>query len=236
MPINYPPGGSGTVTSVATTAPITGGTITGTGTVGITNFVASGASAAAGAVPAPSTTPGSTKFLREDATWSVPSGGGGGGGSVTAYSTYTSAETTISGAVSGYWAETNSAPTYASGWLIASLTITAASNTQQILFNLDAQFNESVEVNQVHFGLYKGTSLIALFGSIASDLPTAVGVGLLSFSGNFMYTPGDTSADTYNFVAIPGGSNYIYINGSNTGGSLASALPKSGMSAIMIGS
>jgi hypothetical protein len=41
-------------------------------------FVASGASHAAGAVPDPGVTAGTTKFLREDSTWSVPAGGGGG--------------------------------------------------------------------------------------------------------------------------------------------------------------
>jgi hypothetical protein len=39
-------------------------------------FVASGASHAAGAVPDPGSTAGSTKFLREDATWAVPAAGG----------------------------------------------------------------------------------------------------------------------------------------------------------------
>ena len=48
-------------------------------------FVASGASAAAGAVPSPGTTAGATRFLREDATWDVPasSGSGGIGASIT---------------------------------------------------------------------------------------------------------------------------------------------------------
>ena len=36
------------------------------------NFVKSGSTAAAGLVPAPSTTAGTTKYLREDATWQVP--------------------------------------------------------------------------------------------------------------------------------------------------------------------
>ena len=39
-------------------------------------FVASGASHAAGAVPDPGATAGTTKYLREDATWAVPPGGG----------------------------------------------------------------------------------------------------------------------------------------------------------------
>lgn len=47
-------------------------------------FVGSGASASSGLVPAPPTTAGATKFLREDGSWSVPSGGGGGGGSYSA--------------------------------------------------------------------------------------------------------------------------------------------------------
>ncbi|MDR0230964.1 MAG: tail fiber domain-containing protein [Dysgonamonadaceae bacterium] len=37
-----------------------------------TNFVGSGTGAAAGLVPAPSTTAGTTKYLREDGTWEVP--------------------------------------------------------------------------------------------------------------------------------------------------------------------
>lgn len=72
------PGGTGTVTSIATTAPITGGTITTTGTIGISDFVASGASHASGAVPDPGSTAGTTKFLCEDATFkTVPSTAGG---------------------------------------------------------------------------------------------------------------------------------------------------------------
>ena len=72
--------GSGTVTSVAAAAPITAtpsNPITTTGTIGITDFVASGASHARGSVPDPGAVAGTTKFLREDATWAVPAGGGG---------------------------------------------------------------------------------------------------------------------------------------------------------------
>ena len=43
----------------------------------IPNFIASGVSHAKGAVPDPGITAGTTKFLREDATWQVPAGGGG---------------------------------------------------------------------------------------------------------------------------------------------------------------
>jgi hypothetical protein len=41
-------------------------------------FVASGAGHASGLVPDPGATAGTTKFLREDATFAVPAGGGGG--------------------------------------------------------------------------------------------------------------------------------------------------------------
>jgi hypothetical protein len=42
-------------------------------------MVASGPSHAAGIVPDPGVTAGTTRFLREDASWQVPAGGGGGG-------------------------------------------------------------------------------------------------------------------------------------------------------------
>jgi len=60
--------GSGTVTAVTGTAPLTstGGT---TPAIGCPVFVASGASHATGLVPDPGAVAGSTKFLREDATW-----------------------------------------------------------------------------------------------------------------------------------------------------------------------
>lgn len=45
-------------------------------------FVGSGASHATGLVPDPGASAGTTKYLREDATWDVPSGGGGGGTAV----------------------------------------------------------------------------------------------------------------------------------------------------------
>ena len=92
-------GGSGTVTSIATTAPVTGGTITTTGTIAVSDFVASGAPHARGAVPDPGASSGTTKFLREDASWQVPPGSGTvtsiattaplGGGTITTTGTLT---------------------------------------------------------------------------------------------------------------------------------------------------
>jgi hypothetical protein len=82
----------GTVTSIATTAPITGGTITTTGTIAVSDFTASGVGHARGTVPDPGAGAGTTHYLREDATWAVPAGGGGGGtvaakGDIQTYST-----------------------------------------------------------------------------------------------------------------------------------------------------
>ena len=105
---------SGTVTSVALTAPaqfsVGGSPVTSSGTLALTwanqtanyvlagptsggaaaptfralvgadipVFVGSGSSHAPGGVPDPGATAGTTKFLREDGTWAVPSTGGGG--------------------------------------------------------------------------------------------------------------------------------------------------------------
>lgn len=69
------PAGTGTVTVVTGTAPIV---ITGapavTPNVTVTDFVASGAGHARGAVPDPGAVAGTTKFLREDATWQTAGG------------------------------------------------------------------------------------------------------------------------------------------------------------------
>lgn len=68
---------TGTVTSITATAPLTGGTITTTGSIGCPPAVASGVSHASGCVPDPGATPGSLKFLREDMTYATPAGAGG---------------------------------------------------------------------------------------------------------------------------------------------------------------
>jgi hypothetical protein len=70
------PAGTGTVTSIATTAPITGGTITTTGTIGVSDMTGdAGSGGTRGTVPAPAA--GDTaagKFLKADGTWEIPSG------------------------------------------------------------------------------------------------------------------------------------------------------------------
>ena len=69
--------------SISTTAPLTGGgDLSADRTFGISDFVASGASHARGAVPDPGAAAGTTKFLREDATFAVPPGTGGAASSI----------------------------------------------------------------------------------------------------------------------------------------------------------
>jgi hypothetical protein len=71
--------------------------LTGTNVVPILpNFVASGASHARGIVPDPGATVGTTRYLREDATWAAPPSGGGGGSTLTTYFfPYTGAGATV---------------------------------------------------------------------------------------------------------------------------------------------
>lgn len=67
--------------AIATTAPLSGGgDLSGDRTLSVADFVGSGASHARGTVPTPGASAGTTRFLREDATWSVPPAGGGGSG------------------------------------------------------------------------------------------------------------------------------------------------------------
>ena len=55
-----------------------GGALTADVTLTAKVFIASGSSHAIGAVPDPGATVGATRYLREDATWAIPSGTGGG--------------------------------------------------------------------------------------------------------------------------------------------------------------
>lgn len=70
------PGTVGDATHSSQITTTADGRVTAATAVAIQAMVASGASHAAGFVPDPGASAGSTKFLREDATWAVPAGGG----------------------------------------------------------------------------------------------------------------------------------------------------------------
>lgn len=89
--------------TVSTTGPLSGGgALSGNLTLAITDFVASGASHARGTVPDPGVTAGTTKFLREDATWQPISGSAGG--------TVTSVSVVTANGISGTVATSTSTP------------------------------------------------------------------------------------------------------------------------------
>lgn len=66
--------GAGTVRSVTGSAPIVSDADPVNPDISISDFAASGAAHARGAVPDPGAAAGTTKYLREDATWDVPPG------------------------------------------------------------------------------------------------------------------------------------------------------------------
>jgi hypothetical protein len=71
-------GGVPTSRHIDTTAPVTGGgDLTADRTIAVSDFTPSGTGHARGTVPDPGAAAGTTKFLREDATWAVPAGGSG---------------------------------------------------------------------------------------------------------------------------------------------------------------
>ena len=81
--IEIGPGGIG-VESITATLPVvaTPSPITAAGVISINTFGASGGSHARGVVPDPGAGAGTTKFLREDATWAVPAGGATSGNAI----------------------------------------------------------------------------------------------------------------------------------------------------------
>jgi hypothetical protein len=126
---------SGTLPAVslpATTSPCSGVQLAiGLSSGGVSNcatpptFVASGASHAVGYVPDPGSSAGTTRFLREDATWVAPAGGG----VTTVYNTTASAAAATIGSttmVTAPASDTN----YDFGALISQTVATAGCGTQ----------------------------------------------------------------------------------------------------------
>jgi hypothetical protein len=141
---------------------LAGGSIA-TGTVAAARLpalVASGASHAAGIAPDPGVTAGTTKFLREDATWAVPAGGGGG--DTTAQYVIGTADATLTNAINLGLLSTGT-PKYTVSGGAATITIdanlTAISGITPTKGNILAG-NGSTWVNVGAVGA-NGTALIA---------------------------------------------------------------------------
>jgi hypothetical protein len=119
-------------------------------------FVASGGSHAAGAVPDPGSSAGTTKFLREDATFAVPAGGGGGGagGSGVPLSAFLSANLAMPTAGTYYDGPTITVP--AGTWLlIAAASIRAGAAT-----DLDAKLWDGTTVLATAEGYNGGSTSV----------------------------------------------------------------------------
>lgn len=135
-------------------------------------FVKSGSSAASGLVPAPSTTAGTTKFLREDGTWTVPPD----------TNTWTKVSTTADGYISqlsgsssqwldgtGAW----SAPTASSIGALASTTKYALSSSVGGDATKAVQLTTARTIDGVNFN---GTAAISHYGTCDTAAATTAKV------------------------------------------------------------
>lgn len=120
-------------------------------------FVASGPSNAAGAVPAPGAVAGTTKFLREDATWQTPSG--------TGYAPATEATST-----------TTTTTNTATDSLVAGMTLTPGEGNYIAYFTASADVNNANRV--LYFSIYVGGVQIAVsevrISGVIATVPVAI--------------------------------------------------------------
>jgi hypothetical protein len=133
------------------------------------SFGASGAAHAAGAVPDPGATAGTTRFLREDATWAAPPAGGGGGtGTVTSVGLALPAIFTVTGSpVTGAGTLTGALATQAANLVWAGPTTGAAvAPTFRALVAADVPALDAGKITTGTLALVRG-------GTGAADAPTA---------------------------------------------------------------
>jgi lysophospholipase L1-like esterase len=165
-------------------------------------FKASGASHASGTVPDPGATVGTTRYLREDGTWSVPagsiSGSGGVGSNLTAaamadYNFMEGTGSTIADATGNGNAGTLLSGSHAPVWVQNGLSFTSASPYQGVA--LPATLNDA---KTLEFAVYinpfpasNGQALSNLYPLFLASSLGGGGVNLLyAGPGAGAYTPG----------------------------------------------
>jgi hypothetical protein len=203
--------GTGTVTNIATTAPITGGPITVTGTIGISDCVASGGSHARGAVPDPGASAGTTKFLREDCTFAVPAGSGVSVTTKGDLQTYDTGPARLPVGANGKVLVADSTATpglsYWGGWVQISKITTAASQATVDFTSIPANYTDLIVIYQARSNVSgNGEGMYCKFNNDGTSGNYATGEAL---QGNATtasaFTLPPTAAGVY--TATLGGTN-----------------------------
>lgn len=178
-------------------------------------FGASGASHSSGLVPDPGSTPGTTHFLREDATWAVPSGGGGG--AVTSVFTRTGAVVATSGDYS-VGQVTGAAP-LASPALTGVPTAPTASpgtNTTQLATTAFVLANGGASPIQQAIVVISSAQILALSATPVTLVPSpGAGKALALISITLQFKPATTpytvpSGHQFNVIPTPSGIPNVF--------------------------
>jgi len=183
-------------------------------------FAASGSGHAAGAVPDPGATAGTTRYLREDGTWAAPSGSGSEGVGVGTSSSTLPAGATAdydflqgSGAVLTDSSGNGNNGTLGSGALAPTWTGTGLAFSGQEQVALPAALNGTqtffmaVYINPITAGT-----------QAANQYPILVGSSLGGAALNLMYL--QTMNGNFMSVGVAGNAPGIYVNGVTSGGSI----------------
>ena len=179
-------------------------------------FVQSGSTAAAGLVPAPPTTAGSTKFLCEDGTWAVPTGSGSATDTLnTAGSTNTSSKIFLIGATS----QAANPQTYSHDTAYVDTDGHLYSNSKQVVNLSDTQ----ALTNKTYNGYTLGAACAKSVTDSSSASAISTGTNLVTERDVYYGLPKINNSHTYNsntniYAPTSGGtSGYILkANGSTS--------------------
>jgi hypothetical protein len=178
----------------------------GSGNISVTRlplFGASGASHAAGIVPDPGATAGSTRYLREDGTWVVPAGGSGG----------SSGSGTVTNVAVGAWPSWLT-PTVTSAATTPSIAVAASAIPNAALANSAVTVNgqSCVLGSTCTIAAGSGTVTSVTAGSLSPLFSASVATGTttpaISFTastaaqGAFLAGPGSGGSGAYSFRSI----------------------------------